>query len=63
MKALDFSNIVKKYKNKWVALTPNNKKVIASGKSLNDVLNLAGKKGVKEPTVFKVPSVQNLFVG
>ena len=63
MKALDLSKVIKKYKDKWVALTSDNKKLIGSGNSLSQVLSIAQKKGVKDPSVFKVPSVKNLFVG
>lgn len=63
MVRIDLSKIIKKNRNKWVALTSDNKELVASGSSLNHVLNLSNKKGVKDPSVFKVPSVDNLFIG
>ena len=63
MVSIDLSRIIKKNKNKWVALSPDNKKFIASGNTLSQVLIRASKKGVKEPTVFKAPPVENLFIG
>lgn len=63
MTAIDLSKIIKENKNKWVALSSNNKKFIASGETLTQVLTLASKKGEKEPTVFKAPQVENLFIG
>ncbi len=63
MSTVDLSKIIVKYKNKWVALTADNKKLVASGSSLSQVLNIANKNGVKDPSVFKVPNVENLFIG
>ncbi len=63
MTAIDLTKIIKKYKNKWVALSSDNKKFIGSADTLNQVLTLANTKGVKEPTVFKAPEVKNLFIG
>ena len=62
MGIIDLSRIIKKYKNKWVALTIDNK-FVAAGNSLNQVLELAEKKGVKDPSVFKAPEIKNLFLG
>ena len=63
MAILDLSKIIKKYTNKWVALTSDNKKLVASGNSLDAVLISARKKGIENPSVFKVPNVDNLLVG
>lgn len=63
MVRIDLSKIIKKYRNKWVALTSDNRELVASGSSLNHVLNLSNKKGVKDPSIFKVPNVDNLFIG
>ncbi len=39
------SKLLKPYENKWVALSNNRKKVIASGKTLNEVFEkIEGKK-------------------
>ena len=63
MNAIYLSEVIKKYKNKWVALSSDNKTVVATGDTLNQVLSIANKKGSKKPSVFKVPNVENSFVG
>ncbi len=60
---IDLSKIIAANKNKWIALTPDNKKLIASGKTLNQVLNLSRKKGIDNPSVMKVPDISPSFVG
>ena len=44
--ALDLSLIKKEYSNKWVALSPDYKKLIAVGDSLSDILKQSGKAEV-----------------
>ena len=63
MAVVDFSKLIKKYKNKWIALTPDNKKLIASSDTLKQVLNLAEKRGITNPSVLKVPHIDSPFVG
>lgn len=63
MPVIDLSKIIKEYRNKWVALTPDNKKFVASAVSLSQVLSIADKKGVKNPSVFKAPNIRNFFIG
>lgn len=63
MSIIDLSRIIKKHSDEWIALTSDHKKLIASGKSLNQTLKIASKKGIKDPSVFKVPGVNTLFVG
>ena len=52
--ARDFIEIHKKYKGKWIALTLDEKEVIASGESLPLILEEAKKKGLDHPIVMKV---------
>ena len=63
IKVLDFTKIVKKYKGKWIALTENEKKVIASGKSAKETLEKAKKEGLNNPILFKVPISVLPYVG
>ena len=63
MAPVDLRNIIKDHKNKWVALTPNNKKLVASANSLKKVLLIANERGVKDPSVFKVPQSIGYFSG
>jgi len=46
-----------------VALSANNREVVATGSSLGEVLETAEKKGITNPTVFKPAPVRNIFVG
>jgi len=62
-KALDFTQIVKKYKGKWVTLTEDEKKVISSGKSAKEALEKAEKEGLKNPILFRVPISVLPYVG
>ena len=60
---IDLSKLILAHKNKWIALTPDNRKFVASGKTLNQVLNLSRKKGIDNPSVLKVPTIKAPFVG
>lgn len=61
--AKDFSKIYKKYKGLWVALSKDEKRVIASGKDAKLVFEEAKKKGSKTPLLFKVPEELIAYVG
>lgn len=62
-KARDFTWIYKNYKGKWVALTLDEKTVVASGPTLKKVLELSSKKGLDHPVVMRVPMEVLPFVG
>lgn len=63
MKIVDLSKILTKYKRGWLALSPDNRSLIARGKTLKEVLQKAKKKGIENPSVLKAAPVNNLFVG
>lgn len=63
MRAVNLSSILSKYNKGWVALTPDNRKFLASATTLNRVLEKAKKRGVSNPTVFKPAKVKHLFAG
>lgn len=63
MKLIDLTTIIKQNKNQWVALTPDNKKMVAAAKSLSEVLKISSQKGIKDPSVFKSPTIKSLFIG
>lgn len=63
MKPIDLSKILAKHKKGWIALTPDNKKLVATGGSLSQVLRKAREKGVSNPSVLKSPKVERLFAG
>lgn len=63
MSTVDLRRILKKHKSGWLALTSDNKEEIASGKTLHEVLSIAKTKGVKRPSVFKIPKLDTYYVG
>lgn len=60
---INLSKILARYKSGWIALTPDNKKFLASAKTLKQVREVAKKKGITNPSVFKSPPIKNLFAG
>lgn len=63
MSKIDLRKILNKHKSGWLALTPDNKKEVASGKTLNEVLSKAKAKGIDKPSVFKIPNLETYYVG
>ncbi len=55
MPVIDMVKIEKRYRGKWIALSEDQKRVIASGASLEEALAKAKKKGTKNPIMSKVP--------
>jgi len=60
---LDWTKIYSKYRGLWVALKDDQKTVISSGKTVNETVQKAKKKGIKEPTMFRVPDKSIPYVG
>lgn len=63
MNTINIKELLKKYKNGWVAVMPNSYRFVAGGKTLEEVLNLSKKKGLDNPIVFKPASTRYLYVG
>ncbi len=63
MSSVDLRKFLKKHKSGWLALTPDNKKEVASGKTLREVISVAKTKGVNRPSVFKIPNLETYYVG
>lgn len=61
--AIDWTKIFNKYKGLWVALKDDNKTVVASGKTVKEVMEKAKKRGFQEPILFKVPTKIVLYIG
>jgi len=59
---IDLSKILKPYSNEWVALSEDEKKVVASGKTVKEVLQKAKVKGENSPILTKVPKDYCTFV-
>ena len=60
---INLSKIVREYAGLWVGLKKNTNVVVASGKTVVEVINKSNKKGVKDPMLFKVPSEITPYVG
>jgi hypothetical protein len=54
-KPIDLTKILKPYEGQWVALTPDETKVIGSSKDLDEALRQAKDKGFPRPFVVKAP--------
>lgn len=61
--AIDWTNIYKKYKGLWVALKDDEVTVIASGKTVKDVMVKSQKKGFITPILFRVPTKILPYIG
>lgn len=58
---IDITKILKKYQNKWIALTDDDK-IICAGKTLDEVMKKAISKGYNEPVTMRVPDPRFEFV-
>ncbi len=63
MKAINWDNIREIYKGQWVALEDDEQTVIASGRSVKDVLEKAKGEGYAEPIVAFMPWELVSFAG
>lgn len=63
MAIIDLSKILSKHQKGWLALSPDNRKLIATGRSLEEVLEKAREKGVVNPGLLKATPVDRFFVG
>lgn len=61
--AVDWTKIYQKYKGLWVGLKEDKKTVVASGKTVAEMMENARKKGFKDPIAFRVPSEIVPFIG
>lgn len=55
LEPIDLSKIAKRYRNKWIALSEDLKKVYASGDGLREVQNKAIRNGHPEAIITKLP--------
>jgi len=61
--AIDWTKICKKYKGLWVGLKEDEKTVVASGKSVSEVMEKALQRGYPKPILFRVPTRIIPYVG
>ena len=59
---MDFTKLYQQYRGLWVALSANEKKVIAKGKDVKLVVKESQAKGIKIPYLFKVPTKMISYV-
>lgn len=55
MKAIDMAPIMKKYPGYFVALSYGRKKVLGKGRTPEEALKEAKRKGYKDPILTKIP--------
>ena len=55
MKAIDMTRIMKKYPGYFVALSYDRKRVLGKGRTPEEALKEANKKGYKDPILTKIP--------
>jgi len=60
---IDWTKIYKNYKGLWVGLKDDEKTVVAAGKTVEEVMEKAKKKGFRQPILFRVPTKVIPYVG
>ncbi len=63
IEAENWSPILENYKGLWIALSDKEKRVIASGKSLKDVISSVNESKEGSPRYFRVPKKITPYVG
>jgi hypothetical protein len=63
MKAINWTELFKKYKGQWVALKDDQVTVIAAGLDAKQVLVEAHRKGFSDPILHRVPTELTYLVG
>lgn len=63
-KKLDLTRIpLGKNGRSWVAISPSSNKIVGHAKTLEQVLNIAKRARISNPTVFKIGPFSSFFVG
>lgn len=60
---MNWTKNYERYKGLWVALKSDQKTVVSSGKTVDETVEKAKKKGLKNPILFKVPTSIIPYVG
>jgi hypothetical protein len=60
--AIDLTNVLDDYLNKWVALSEDQTHVVGSGATLKEALDEAQRAGQQNPVVLFVPTVSGPHV-
>ena len=56
MSKRELAKLLRGYENKWVALSSDEKKVVAAANTMKKVISNAEKNGENQPVLLKVPS-------
>ena len=59
---IDLSKVLAKYRNCWVALSRDERKVIASGKTPKEALTQARLKGEADPILMWAPKEHSAYI-
>ena len=63
MNIVNWGKISKKYRGLWISLKEDKKDILASGKSVKEVMERSAKKGNSDPVIFRVPTKVFPYVG
>jgi Family of unknown function (DUF5678) len=63
MRAINRNAIAKAYRGKWIALKSDRRTIVASGSSVQAVLEAAKRKGTRDPIVTRMPQSPARFIG
>lgn len=53
MKQIDLTKVVNKYTDGWLALSPDYKKVVGHGKTINKAVKQAKSQGIEDPVLMR----------
>lgn len=62
MKSIDMTPIIRKYPGYFVALSANRKRVLGKGRTAEEALEEARKKGVKVPVLTRIPEENRSYL-
>jgi len=57
-KPIDLTRLMEPYQGQWVALTPDEKRVVGASANLDEALKQAKDKGFPQPFIVKSPSFE-----
>lgn len=63
MRAIDLTDIYRRYKGKWVALAKDERTVLGSGKTASLAYKKAKAKGFEKPILMKIPKEIVPYIG
>ncbi len=60
---IDWTNLFKRYKGKWVALKSDERSVIGSGKTAKQAWKMAVQSGYTKPILTRMPAKLVTYIG